>query len=256
MKRKLNKDILIIILILISIYYFFNVYTTKAISEKKLCLPEDQIAKQIDKNIIGAVNDLAVDEAAYLRKSVELPCNFKDVLTKVSKYAPDIDVSKTVIKTSPKPDGSITLNILLKDKNGIPITTKYERILSKDKDGNLIMKNSFLEIQEDFKRRGIATNIYKFEDEFYKSIGVKQVEIVAADDGRYMWSKKEFNFKFKFPEATDFHFESWLESDAGKKWLKTTSPLPEKDRFNKPYLYPKEFLLDKDVKVILYEKQY
>ena len=213
-------------------------------------------------------------EGSYLRKSVELPSNFKEnVLGPLSKKFDIIDIEKSTVLARTDMEGSITLNIVLKDNKGKAITDAYQRILSRDEEGNLIIKNNLLEKSEEFKSgkdgiKGLGDEIYKFEDDLYKKMGVKEVLIDAREIGRYKWSKKEFNFKFRNPEFVDKQFNLWLKSDKSKNFLKSndgkiyleTLKNQKKTIYNlgnNPHLYPSNFLLDNEFSdIVLYEKIY
>jgi|SRR3989344_8570569 len=213
-------------------------------------------------------------EGSYLRKSVELPSNFKEnVLGPLSKKFDIIDIEKSTVLARTDMEGSITLNIVLKDNKGKAITDAYQRILSRDEEGNLIIKNNLLEKSEEFKSgkdgiKSLGDEIYKFEDDLYKKMGVKEVLIDAREIGRYKWSKKEFNFKFRNPEFVDKQFNLWLKSDKSKNFLKSndgkiyleTLKNQKKTIYNlgnNPHLYPSNFLLDNEFSdIVLYEKIY
>ena len=83
-----------------------------------------------------------------------------------------------------------------------------------------------------------------------------------------MWSKKEFNFKFRNSEFVNKQFNLWLKSvnaktflnsEKGKIYLKTLKD-QKKTIYNlgdNPYLYPKEFLIDDTFSInVLYIKTY
>ena len=211
------------------------------------------------------------NDAAYLRKSVELPGNFrKDIIGQLANKFPDIiDPKTSTVKAIVNSDSSITLNIYLKNRDGKAITNAYQRILSRDESGNLIIKNRLLFKSEEFKGvKGLGDEIYKFEDDLYKKMGVKEVLIDAREIGRYKWSKKEFNFKFRNPEFVDKQFNLWLKSDKSKNFLKSndgkiyleTLKNQKKTIYNlgnNPHLYPSNFLLDNEFSdIVLYEKIY
>ena len=115
-------------------------------------------------------------EGSYLRKSVELPSNFKEnVLGPLSKKFDIIDIEKSTVLARTDMEGSITLNIVLKDNKGKAITDAYQRILSRDESGNLIIKNRLLFKSEEFKGvKGLGDEIYKFEDECVTTRRVKE----------------------------------------------------------------------------------
>lgn len=219
---------------------------------------------------ISATKQLQGYDAAYLRESVELPNKFKEnVLGPLAKKFDIIDPKTSTVKAIVNPDSSITLNIHLKNSDGKAVTDAYQRILSRDEGGNLIIENRLLYKSEEFKDvKGLGDEIYKFEDELYKKMGVNKVMIDAEKDGRYKWSKKEFNFKFRNQKNIDEQFNSWLKSDKIKTFLKSNEGkiylemLKNQKKTiynlgNNPYLYPKEFLLNDDFSyMVLYEKNY
>jgi len=246
-----NKLICVIIVSLILISFIIGL--TQAIDKK--CLPEDQVAKQISKNIIGAENIITKYEPKLklAQKMIEVPKGFKEkILGPLAKKYPDIDLSKSqVVLRKIEGHGDFgdfyRLDIQLIDKKGKPITfsksgmSSYMRTFSFDKEGNLIVENDLLFIAEGYRNQGIATEIYALEEEFYKSLGVKKVHINAVSDGRAMWAKKEFGFKFQKPADVGEKWVKWLNTDAGKNWVKRTGGY-DKPLGNNPYLYPREFL--------------
>src|SRR3989344_7266835 len=208
-----------------------------------------------EKNIPGYSKVPKSDFKPITDKSILADKFKKDALDPLLKNYPDLIDKKVIVNVRKDIDGNYIIGMHIYDKSGKPITNVWQRILRIDENGDLIVKNANLGIQTEFQNKGIATEIYKLEDNLYKKMGVKKVYIDAEKDGRYMWSKKEFNFKFRNSEFVNKQFNLWLKSvnaktflnsEKGKIYLKTLKD-QKKTIYNlgdNPYLYPKEFLID------------
>ena len=94
--------------------------------------------------------------------------------------------------------------------------------------------NALFKIKARFKGQGLAKHLYAAEGELYKKWGVKEIHIVAHEDGLVVWIKK-FGFLPRRPGALATMYASWAQ----RRNIAQSPPISPAD-------YPESFLQSLD----------
>jgi GNAT superfamily N-acetyltransferase len=78
---------------------------------------------------------------------------------------------------------------------------------SVEPDGARWQVQSAFEVRPQFRRRGFARALYAAEEALYRRWGVREVHLLATDDGPVVWMR--FGFRFRDPELVQRSFREW-----------------------------------------------
>lgn len=100
-----------------------------------------------------------------------------------------------------------------------------------------IVLNAQIQILLDYQKKGIATLIYKIEEDFYRKLLVKEIHLIAIKAGRAVWRKFGFILFCDDEGLVESLYEEWCRENA-------VGYVPAKE-INE---YPENFLLSSKLK--------
>lgn len=96
-----------------------------------------------------------------------------------------------------------------------------------------------LYIRPAYQRLGLATYVYRREEDAFREWGAQEVHSFASEDGRWTWTRPRFGY-----EIDDFQFQTLLQRY--KEWQRSQgiSPIHRPSALSE---FPRQFLLSKYV---------
>jgi SPP1 gp7 family putative phage head morphogenesis protein len=84
------------------------------------------------------------------------------------------------------------------------------RTMSRGPDGNLKVKHNYLVIEDDFKNQRIGSHVLREQFRSYVELGVTEIEVDTAWDGKYVWAKMGFDWDEATARRTQPALERFL----------------------------------------------
>lgn len=98
---------------------------------------------------------------------------------------------RVTAKVFAAPGGGVTIHSSIKDADGVSVAT-LNRTFTRDASGTLTAHHDYFVVSESQRGRGVGGALVRNQLDQYEKIGVGNIEMVAAWDGRYVWPKMGF----------------------------------------------------------------
>lgn len=202
-------------------------------------LDDDLVRDTINRHIVNSNPDVINKDVSHSKayRGLSMPWNEN---VQVETYLKD------------KNNQGMTANYFLKDEDG-PIITNLVRkgvpFSSKTRE-KIIIPNE-IRLKDQYKKRGIGSNVFFAVENAGKELGANRLEIVPDDEGASVWGKPKYGLSISKPDSKEFNraAKKYYKQNKGMKAPKSLSLSDHDKHFVDKFLSDNRMFisLDKDI---------
>jgi hypothetical protein len=103
----------------------------------------------------------------------------------------------------------------LLDSTNQQVAADFQRRFTHNAQGKLIAKHDTIRVADSYQKQQLGTQFIRLQLRAYRAIGVAEVQLVAADVGRYLWASRGWCWTNETAKQMEEQFIGWLARKMG-----------------------------------------